>query len=49
MPTLLNQVKENLNTEAVTDLLRAKPVAEEKLNLWEKLKVTLMPKLRRQL
>jgi len=39
MPTLLSQVKENLNTEAVTALLRAKPGPEEKLKLWEKLKV----------
>merc|ERR1719234_861814 len=39
MPTLLSQVKENLNTEAVTDQLRAKPAAEEKLKLWERLKV----------
>merc|ERR1712032_845762 len=39
MPTLLNQVKENLNTEAITALLRAKPAAEEKLKLWERLKV----------
>ena len=41
MPTLMNQVKEVLNTEAVTDLLRSKPGPEEKLKLWEKLKVTL--------
>ena len=39
MPTLLTQVKENLNTEAVTDLLRSKPGPEEKLKLWERLKV----------
>jgi len=39
MPTLMNQVKEVLNTEAVTDLLRSKPGPEEKLKLWEKLKV----------
>jgi len=39
MPTLLNQVRESLNTEAVTALLRAKPGAEEKLKLWERLKV----------
>jgi len=39
MPTLLSQVKENLNTEAVTDQLRAKPAADEKLKLWERLKV----------
>jgi len=39
MPTLLNQVKENLNTEAITALLRAKPAAEEKMKLWERLKV----------
>jgi len=39
MPTLLSQVKENLNTEAVTALLRSKPGPEEKLKLWEKLKV----------
>ena len=40
MPTLLTQVRENLNTEAVTDLLRSKPGPEEKLKLWEKLKVS---------
>ena len=40
MPTLLTQVRENLNTEAVTDLLRSKPGPEEKLKLWERLKVT---------
>jgi len=39
MPTLLTQVRENLNTEAVTDLLRSKPGPEEKLKLWERLKV----------
>jgi len=39
MPTLLNAVKENLNTEAVTTLLRSKPGPEEKLKLWERLKV----------
>ena len=49
MPTLLNQVRENLNSEAVTDQLRAKPAAEEKLKLWEKLKVTLRPKQNTQL
>ena len=40
MPTLLTQVRENLNTEAVTALLRSKPGPEEKLKLWERLKVT---------
>ena len=40
MPTLLAQVRENLNTEAVTSLLRSKPGPEEKLKLWERLKVT---------
>jgi len=39
MPTLLTQVRENLNTEAVTSLLRSKPGPEEKLKLWERLKV----------
>ena len=40
MPTLMTQVRENLNTEAVTALLRSKPGPEEKLKLWERLKVT---------
>lgn len=39
MPTLVKQVKEHLNTEAVTELLRSKPGPEEKLKLWERLKV----------
>jgi len=39
VPTLLTTVKENLNTEAVTALLRSKPGPEEKLKLWERLKV----------
>ena len=42
MPTLLTQVRENLNTEAVTALLRSKPGPEEKLKLWERLKVTFV-------
>ena len=42
MPTLLTQVRENLNTEAVTTLLRSKPGPEEKLKLWERLKVTFL-------
>jgi len=39
MPTLVKQVKEHLNTEGVTELLRSKPGPEEKLKLWERLKV----------
>jgi len=38
-PSLRQAVSENLDSTPLTDMLRAKPPQEEKLQLWEKLKV----------